>query len=601
MGQTSLRIGEKRVTTGKVNLLKIYTWTLSFLIPYKKLFSVSILLGLILSLAQISIPKFVQLLVDEILPANDLSKYQNSLGIIVFIITIVVISTILKYMIDQKVQEWVSRDMQIGVFHKIRSLGYSFYEKYPVGEVFSLFQIEVEALQKIIRKYFPTILQYTITFLVTFTFMFYLSWQLSLVFIPGIIIYYLCGPYFERKSALYAQQLENAHSELNKRQYDSISSLIELRSYGQEGWDLERLLEKDKQTAAINVIFFRLINYRGAFRRVMVYFSGVLMFIFGYVFVSQDLLTLGEFIAFTILYYKVMFDLTVLITNLTEQKELLIQTVRLHYFMELESDVIEADNPVQLPVVRGRIEFDDVSFGYSPSSMILKNIDLTIEAGEKVAFVGMSGHGKSSLIKMISRFYDPTEGSISLDDVILSEISLSQLRENVGYVFQETYLYGNSIKENIRFGKPDASDEDIIAAAKSASAHSFISELPESYETIVGERGSRLSGGQRQRIAIARMILKNPSIIVLDEATSALDHVNEKKVKDALDHLFKGRTILAVAHRISTIQDYDKIVVIKDGRISEVGTYENLLMKKGAFHELLMGEKKDASVASLGH
>ncbi|RPK27801.1 ABC transporter ATP-binding protein [Paenibacillus xylanexedens] len=601
MGQTTLEINTEHVTTRKSNLYKIYAWSLSFLKPYKKKFIISFLLGLIISIAQISIPKFVQLLIDEILPSNNRLRYWNSLGTLLLIIILVIASTIIKYMIDRNVQECVARDMQLGVFRKIRSLGYSFYERYPVGEVLSLFHLEVEAIQKIIRQYFPTILQFTITFVVTFSFMAHLSWQLSFIFVPGILIYYLFGPYFERKSAQYAQQLEHAHSELNKNQYDSISSLIEIRTYGQETWDLNRLLDRDRKTAAINVIFFKLINYRGAFRRVAVYFSGVLMFVFGYFFIIKDLLTIGEFIAFTILYYKVMFDLTILITNITEQKELLYQTVKLHQFMELQPEIIEVQNPVLLSTVKGKIEFENVSFGYSSSSLIVKDINLTIEAGEKVAFVGMSGNGKSSLIKLVSRFYDPTEGEVRLDNINLSVLSLSQLRENIGYVFQETYLYGSSIKENIRFGKSDVTDEDIVNASKLASAHAFISEFPDSYDTIVGERGNRLSGGQRQRIAIARLILQNPSIIILDEATSALDQENEDKVKRALDHQFQGKTILAVAHRISTIQDYDKIVLIEDGKISEVGTYEKLLEKKGAFYELLMGEKKDASVTSMDH
>ncbi|MHA6480397.1 ABC transporter ATP-binding protein [Paenibacillus sp. strain BS8-2] len=591
MEQAAIKTGNQLSTGKKPKLTKLYGWTLGFLKPYKGLFALSLFLGLLIAFSQITIPKFIQVLVDEVLPSEDVTRYREILIVLTGVVVIVIIATILKHVSDRKMQERVSGDIQLGVFQQIRRLGYSFYEKYPVGEIYSLFHTEVEAIQKINRQYLPTIIQYGITFLVTYLFMAMLNWQLSLVFLPSIIIYYLIGPYFERKSAQYAQLLAASHSDLNKSQYDSISALLELRAYGQEHWDLEQLLSKDRKTASINVIYFKLINYRGAFRRIAVYLSGVLMFIMGYYFVSNGLLTIGEFIAFTILYYKVMFDLTILITNLTEQRVLLQQCLRLYHFMELTPEVEEARHPVELPEVKGGIEFRNVRFGYTSSSTIVQNISFSIQPGEKVALVGTSGHGKSSLIKLLARFYDPTAGAIYLDQIQLTQLSLKQLRESIGYVFQETYLFGGTIKENIRFGKDDATDEEITAAAKAASAHEFIMATPHGYNTVVGERGSKLSGGQRQRIAIARMVLKNPAIIILDEATSALDHENEEAVKDALDTLFKGRTMIAVAHRISTIQDFDKIIVIEHGEIAEAGTYETLLARKGAFYQLLMGEK----------
>ncbi|WP_281884485.1 ABC transporter ATP-binding protein [Paenibacillus sp. YYML68] len=554
-------------------------------------------MGLMMASAQVAIPTFIQLLVDDILPAQDVSRYQEILIVLTGVIALVIIATIVKHVADRKVQEWVAGDMQIGVFQKMRSLGYSFYEKHPVGEIYSLFHTEVEALQKIFRQYLPTIIQYAITFAVTFTFMVMLNWQLTLVFIPGIAIYYMIGPFFERKSAQYAKKLADSHAELNKKQYDSISALMELRAYGREKWNLDQLLERDRGTAEIDVIYFKLINYRGAFRRVAVYFSGVLMFIGGYYFVKEQLLTFGQFIAFTLLYYKVMFDLTILITNLTEQRVLLQQTIRLYEFMELTPDVVEIEHPVHLREVQGKIEFQNVRFGYTSSSDVVKNMSLVIQPGDKVALVGTSGHGKSSLIKLLSRFYDPQEGAVYLDGVNLTQLSLRQLRESIGYVFQETYLYGGTVKENIRFGKEQATDDEIIVAAKAASAHEFIMALPQQYDTIIGERGNKLSGGQRQRIAIARMILKNPAIVVLDEATSALDHESEAEVKQALDQWFHDRTMIAVAHRISTIQDFDKIVVIDNGQIAEAGTYDSLLENKGAFYQLLMGEKGNAADA----
>ncbi len=226
----------------------------------------------------------------------------------------------------------------------------------------------------------------------------------------------------------------------------------------------------------------------------------------------------------------------------------------------------ECANPVILPQVHGEIHFEEVSFGYSEERHILQHFNLRIRAGERVALVGMSGNGKSTALKLVGRFYDPLAGTVSLDNVPLTNLTLGQLRESIGYVFQETYLFGTTVKENIRFGNPDATEEQIVEAAMAASAHDFIALLPEGYDTFIGERGIKLSGGQRQRISIARMLLKNPKIVLLDEATSALDNISEKEVQQALDHLLIGRTTITVAHRLSTVQDYDRIILIsKEG------------------------------------
>jgi ATP-binding cassette subfamily B protein/subfamily B ATP-binding cassette protein MsbA len=216
-------------------------------------------------------------------------------------------------------------------------------------------------------------------------------------------------------------------------------------------------------------------------------------------------------------------------------------------------------------------------------------MDLHVQAGERVALVGTSGNGKSTLLKLVCRFYDPTVGVITLDGVPLTQLPLSQLRQSIGYVFQETYLFGTSVRENIRFGRPQATDAEVEAAAKAAYAHDFIEQLPEGYATYVGERGIKLSGGQRQRIAIARMFVKNPAIVLLDEATSALDNVSEAEVQRALDALLVGRTTLTVAHRLTTIKDYDRIIVIDEGRQVESGKYDELLLQRGAFYRLQEG------------
>ncbi|WP_025688714.1 ABC transporter ATP-binding protein [Paenibacillus zanthoxyli] len=213
-----------------------------------------------------------------------------------------------------------------------------------------------------------------------------------------------------------------------------------------------------------------------------------------------------------------------------------------------------------------------------------------------MALVGTSGNGKSTLLKLVDRFYDPQEGTIELDGVPITRLSFQDLRSSTGYVLQESYLFGFSVRENIRFGRPEASDEEIEQAAKAAMAHEFILQLPQGYDTLVGDRGMKLSGGQKQRIAIARMLISDPKIVLLDEATSALDNVSEAEVKTALDRLFEGRTMIAVAHRLSTIKDFDRIVVMDEGTIAEIGTYEQLIAREGIFYNLAQGQDQTAAI-----
>ncbi|HZG57233.1 ABC transporter ATP-binding protein [Paenibacillus sp.] len=320
-------------------------------------------------------------------------------------------------------------------------------------------------------------------------------------------------------------------------------------------------------------------------------FGGVATFAVGIVLVRDGAMSVGEFTVYALFYFRVMYNLTGIVTLMTEQRILLQQTATLYDFVHRRPAVEEADEPVALERIAGAFRFEDVRFGYPGRPDVVRGFSLDVRPGEKLALVGTSGGGKSTILKLVARFYDPDEGDIRLDGVPLRSLSLGQLREAIGYVFQETYLFGSSVRDNIRFGRPDAPEEDIVAAAKAAFAHDFIAALPDGYDTIVGERGVKLSGGQKQRIAIARMFVKNPSVVLLDEATSALDSVSEQEVQRALDSLLAGRTTIAVAHRLSTVRGFDRIAVVEEGRCAEIGSYDELLERRGFFYRLLEGQQ----------
>jgi ATP-binding cassette subfamily B protein len=272
---------------------------------------------------------------------------------------------------------------------------------------------------------------------------------------------------------------------------------------------------------------------------------------------------------------------------------------RIFAYLDMPPEVEDSGAAV-LGKVRGEVRFDDVHFSYIPERVALDGISFRVEPGQMAAFVGPSGAGKTTITQLVPRFYDPQQGAVRVDGIDVRDVTLASLRENVGIVTQETYLFHDTIEANLRYARPDANQAEIVAAARAANIHDFITSLPAGYATVVGERGHKLSGGERQRLAIARVLLKNPCILILDEATSALDSANEAAIQAALVPLTEGRTSLVIAHRLSTILDADVIFVVEDGRIVESGTHEELLSRDGAYAQLYWKQFRDRAVEAVG-
>lgn len=576
---------------------KVVKWMLSYLRPYTGRLAVLLSCGLAVAASEMVVPQAFKYFTDVVYPRKEAELLAYIAAAMSLVLAILVGASWVVTYVQRFIGEKASSDIQFSVFRHLRELGFSYYERSPAGDAVTLLNHDVQRVQSFYREFLPVAFTSMLIMLVSVGFLIATSPRLSLVIVPPLLLYAFLGPYLNaRRSALNSEWIR-LQGMVGRQAFDFVSAALEFRVRGNSDGRLGGVLtELDRlQTVHLRHLLFAFLGF--AYQLLCMFGGAALMFLYGAELVKSGSLSVGEFIAFHFYFFLAVGQYMNLLSNLAQQKTVLLHASRLLRFAGQRPDIREPKKPDRLDDVAGEIAFRDVRFGYRDGAPILNGIDLTIRPGEKVAFVGESGNGKTTLAKMIPRFYDPDEGEVLLDGVPLRRLPFERIRNAIGIVFQETYLFGGSVKDNIRFGNPLATDEQVVAAAKAAFAHDFIERLPEGYDTIVGERGANLSGGQRQRISIARMFARDPKIVILDEATSALDSVSEKAVQEALDRLLAGRTTVAIAHRLSTIRDYDRILYIHQGRIAEEGSYRELMERRGMFYRLAAGEtRRDAEV-----
>lgn len=565
-------------------------WILTFLYPYRVTFVLTILLGTVIAVIELLLPKSLQIFIDKVIPMQDPQFIIYTFILLAFLIITSIFLSVKKNSMEKSMQEYVARDIQYNVYQKIKHMGFSYFEEHPVGESIGLLQSEVDSLQKFYRNLLPNYIRTGLFSVVSITIMCTLSIRLTLILFPTILIYHLFGSKLDRKVSDYGKEWGEERVNLYQTVHETLSSQLELKINSAEVWGNGR---SEAAIARHNRTLLRSFSYqnlRTAARRAAQYAGALATMIYAVYLFNANILTVGEISAFLLYFFIAMNNMTAFVVLTSEQQAMLKQVERLYLLHLMEPELTEDKNPAQISSVKGNVVFKEVRFAYKGQAEVLHDFSLSIKAGQRVAIVGPSGEGKSTLLKLIPRFYDVLQGSISIDNVDIRKWPLGKLREEIGIVFQETYLFGSTVKENILIGKPYASDQEVVAAAKAASAHDFIMSLPQGYDTPVKERGVILSGGQKQRISLARLFLKSPSILLMDEATAALDNINEMEVTDTIRRLMKDKTMITVAHRISTIKDYDIIVVLKGGRIVESGAYKELMERDGEFSRLVKGQ-----------
>ncbi len=566
--------------------MKIYLRLLNYIKPYLHRFVLAVICIVVATAANLFIPWIIQNVIDDVLAAKNMQMLNLIAGgiVVVFLLRGIFFfgQTYLMSYIGQK----VVIDIREAVYRHLQRLSLSYFEKRQTGSIMSYITNDVGVLQNAMVESIIELVTESAVLIGSMAAMFYIHWKLSL-------LTFITLPLVAQAISIFGKRLRTASRITQERAADitsvlqeTISAVRVIKSFVREDYEIERFNKENfsnfraqMKTAQLTATLTPIIEFLGAI--------GVTIIIwYGGREVINGNLTSGALIAFLIYVVNITNPIKRLSRVYANIQRALAAAQRVFDVLDTQPEIEDMPGAAALPAITGRLTFEQVSFCYKPGELALNDVSLVAEPGQMIAIVGPSGAGKTTIANLIPRFYDPAGGRITIDGCDIKTVTLRSLREQIGIVPQETVLFNGSVYENILYGDLEATEQEVIAAARAANAHDFILAMPEGYNTHIGERGSKLSGGQRQRIAIARAILKNPRVLILDEATSALDTESEKLVQEALDKLMVGRTSFVIAHRLSTVQRADLILVMDKGRIVERGSHEELLAAGGLYSKL---------------
>jgi ATP-binding cassette subfamily B protein len=567
----------------------------AFFLPYwrqEALVLVCILVGSLLGLLP---PLFTKWLIDDAIPNHALGGVTfNVAGMVISALAAGVIGVYQGYL-NSFVGEGIMRDIRTSLVAHLHRMPLSFFTNTKTGEIMNRVSSDVDNIDNVVTGTLVSIVTNVALIVTTLVTIFVLDWRLSLVAIAVVPLMILpLGPVGRRMYDIRKlTRVKRDEIESITQETLSISGITLIKTFVREAYEKRRFFAVGTDLMALEIRLAMVGRWFIAAITAMVIIGPALVWLAGGYFAINAGLSVGTIVAFVAFLSRLYGPASGLAGVQVQVISALAVFERIFEYLDMPPEGAEKPGATVLGAVRGQVAFEDVHFQYTPERSALEGVTFSIEPGQMAAFVGPSGAGKTTITQLVPRFYDPQSGVVRIDGYDVRDVTLASLRENVGIVTQETYLFHDTIGANLRYAKMDASGADLVAAARAANIHEFIAGLPDGYETIVGERGHKLSGGERQRLAIARVLLKNPCILILDEATSALDSNNEALIQAALVPLMAGRTSLVIAHRLSTILSADVIFVVEHGKIVESGTHAALLARDGVYADLYFKQFRD--------
>jgi len=572
--------------TDSLNLVErktSYQQLFEYGIRHKTPFMMAIMSAFIFAFLKFLIPQVSRYAIDVLIPQKQFQLLPLlAVGILCFYVFFGVFNSLRVYLINFFAQK-VINSIRTDLYNHIQNLSTGFFVHNRTGNLMSYLVRDVDAVGNLFSSHMAELVIDIASILVLIVYMLTMDWQLAiLVIVTWPLIVYIMRLSKNKLEVAY-RELETQAAEVSNILQDTISTIQAIKSFGNEKYEIDRFAECSHNYMDSNLRAIRRWSLVSPILNILNNLSSILVLVFGSWEVMLGRLTIGELTTF-LMYVNIITKPFERFNGLIDIiQKAMVGAERIFEVLALEPEIKEKEDAINLKLVRGRLKFEGIEFGYEANQTIIHSLNLDIQPGMKVALVGSSGAGKSTIAKLAARFYDPQKGRVLIDDYDLRDISLKSLREHIGIVSQENLLLYGTVRDNIAYGKLDASDEEIEAAAKAAYAHDFIMELPNGYNSIIGERGVKLSGGQKQRIAIARVLLKNPEFVILDEATSALDTESERMIQQSVATMLEKRTSLIIAHRLSTIQNADLIVVLEKGKVVETGTHNDLILAGGRY------------------
>lgn len=560
--------------------------------PYKSILYGVVIGSLVAALLDLVFPMLVRQILNEVLPQKNTDRLLHDTGILFILYLgnygLLYLVNYYGHLMSAKIENDMRRDL----FEHLQQMSFKYFDNAKTGQLLSRLTSDIAEIGELSFRGPNDIIVCCITMIGTIGILFWMNVYLGILIAVLLIAKTLHTVYVNKKMKAAFRENRVKSGEITARAEESLGGIRLVKAFAQEEYELARFMEKSLDFLETRRRSYKILAYFSGSVNFFTNITNLLILACGGLLIAKDKLSLSDFVAF-LLYVNLFMKPLLRLTVFTEMYQRgMAGFQRFYEIMEMKPEIINQKDTVVCKKIRGEIEFDNLVFGYSDQKKVIKGFNLKIAPGQTVAFVGETGAGKTTIASLLLRFYDQLSGRILVDGIDIRQYKQQELRRNIGIVQQDVFLFSDSVTHNIAYAKPEAEQSEVENAARLAAADKFIEELPNKYATEIGERGVKLSGGQKQRLAIARVFLKNPPIVILDEATSSLDNYTEKLIQESLDKLAENRTTLIIAHRMSTIKNADKIIVLNNGEVAEIGTHSTLMSGGGLYYNLYNAQKQ---------